>query len=183
MMEIATAVATMSSKFEAVATTIKSEFEEVKKEVAKRSPLMSPLVRTTGTNSRSDEVILSRNRLVPANFAYVHGDVATTYFPEYELSERQQERVTQHKYFNAIKNGIKERYGGNRYAVQKSIHRMFIRDGMSAIFSCVFMTHDVRCVYLEMLSVDFDVDRFMQVVGSPVKTAEQYQTMPSPDHL
>lgn len=141
----------------------------------------SPLVQSTGTNSRGDEVKLSENRQLPANFTYAGDQVAETTYPDYELSARQINRIEKYKYYDAIKNGVKERYGENRYAVQKSRHKMFIRDGQQRIFSCAINNHSIRCAYLDMLSLDFDVESFIATVAS--KSADEYLLTISPEHL
>jgi hypothetical protein len=141
----------------------------------------SPLVRSTGTHSRDDEAKLGENRQLPANFTYVAPHVEVTDYPTYPLSERQLNRVEQHKYYSAIKEGIQTRWGNDRYAVQKSRHRMFIIDGQQRVFSCNIRSHTMRCAYLELLSLNFDVVSFLAQAGG--KTVQQYQAMISPDHL
>jgi len=113
----------------------------------------SPLVRSTGTNSRDVEAKLSDNRQLPANFTYTGHHVESTQYPIYNLNPRQLNRTESFKYFEAIKVGIRGRWGEARYAVQKSRHRMFIVDGQQRVFSCGLGDHSLRCAYLELLSM------------------------------
>lgn len=140
----------------------------------------SPLVQSTGTNSRGDEAKLSENRQLPANFTYAGDHVVETSYPDYNLSTRQINRIEQYKYYEAIKKGVKERHGENRYAIQKSRHKMYIRDGPQKIFSCAINNHSMRCAYLDMLSLDFDVESF---IATAVKSADEYFSTISPEHL
>jgi hypothetical protein len=140
----------------------------------------SPLVQSSGTNSRGDEAKLSENRQLSANFAGSGDHVVETTYPSFALSTRQLNRIEQHKYFEAIKKGVKDRYGENRYAIQKSRHKMYIRDGSQKIFACSINDHSMRCAYLDMLSLDFNVDNF---IATASKSAEEYFTTISPEHL
>ena len=140
----------------------------------------SPLVQSTGTNSRGDEAKLSENRQLPANFTYASDHIVEITYPSSALSTGQLNRIEQHKYFYAIKKGVKDRHGENRYAIQKSRHKMDIFDGFQRVFTCAINNHSMRCAYLDMLSLDFDVETF---IATASKSADEYFTTISPEHL
>jgi hypothetical protein len=140
----------------------------------------SPLVRTTGTNSRDDDVI-AHNRVLPANFHYISEQCEVTTYQEYELTQRQISRLEEDKYYYAIKVGVRAFHGTNRYAVHKSQHRMFIKDGSKMVFSCLLRSHNMRCAYLEMMSVQFDVNKFLAIVHDP--SPESNKNARTPEYI
>lgn len=124
----------------------------------------SPLVLTTGTQSPVEGGVVDNPHL-PANFTANTSHIQVTDYPACELSARQTDKFAQKKYFNEIKRGIQDQYGTNRYVVQKSLHRMFIKDGQREIYSCYLNDHSIRCAYLELFSVDYSIDNFLRIAG------------------
>jgi hypothetical protein len=141
----------------------------------------SPLVRSTGTNSRDDEIALSSNRHLPANFILSEPTVACTNYELYNLTQRQRERTDSFKYYQAMQSKVRERYGEHRYAIHKSRNHMIIKDGNTLIFKCSIKDHSMRCAYLELLSLDFDVSQF--ITGEARKPPAYFQTTVSPEHI
>jgi hypothetical protein len=153
---------------EAVTTALKQHFG-------------SPLVQSTGTHSRDDEAKLGGARHLPANFTFSGHDVVATEYPSYDLTARQLNRTEQFKYFTALKQGVRDRFGENRYAVTKSRRHMFITDGTRRVFKCSLANHHLRCAYLELLGLDFDISAFLGEIGQ--KSGDEYHAMKSPDFI
>jgi hypothetical protein len=136
------------------------------------------LVRTTGTQTPVRGEV--DNRHLPANFTSQTNHVENTNYPAYDLTVEQVARIDQHKYYNAIKNNITEKYGTYRYAVNKSKHRLFIKDGNTELFACRLADHSIRCAYLELSSVDFNIIDFLQIAG---KWSDSVCIIETPDHM
>lgn len=143
-----------------------------------RSP--SPPIKSSGTQTPVAGVV--DNRHLPANFQQQDNSIIPTSYWSYTLTLRQTSRIDQRKYFNEIKRRIKDRYGHNRYKVIKSRSRelMIIKDGDREIFACSINNHAIRCAYLEIYSVDFNIEAFLSIAGN---WSERTQAISSPEHL